>query len=198
MRTTHAACIGAAFAVMAMTGWAQESSLPIGIGVKGGVPLKDAFIVQQTNPVDYVADTHRYTFGPYVELRLPDGFGIELDALFETYEYRQIVPPPTLDQNSHAWEFPLLLKKRFLPGPIKPYVEAGAAFSHLSVGDVAQLSNRNTWGLVLGGGVDLKLGPVHFTPEVRYTGWTSRHFDSPGSLLESNRNEAAVLLGIGF
>ncbi len=183
---------------MSMSAFAQESSFPIGLGVRGGVPLNDAFLVRQENPVDYIADTHRYTFGPYVEVRLPGGFGVELDALYQTYEYRQVLPGPTLDQNSHAWEFPLVVKKRFLPGPVKPYVEAGAAFSHLSVNDVTELNDRNTWGLVLGGGVDLKLGRVHFTPEVRYTRWTSREFDSPGTLLQSNLNVAAVMLGIGF
>ena len=183
---------------MSVSAFGQESSSPIGFGVKGGVPLNDAFVVRQQNPVDYIADTHRYTFGPYVEVRLPAGFGVELDALYQTYEYRQVVPAPTIDQNSHAWEFPLVVKKRFLPGPVKPYLEAGAAFSHLSVGDVRELNDRNTWGLVVGGGVDLKVGPMHFTPEVRYTRWTSREFDSPGTLLQSNLNVASVMLGIGF
>lgn len=182
------------FAVSALA----EGDSPIGFGVKGGVPLNDAFVVRSQNPATYVADTHRYTFGPYVELRLPAGFGVELDALYKTYEYRQVVPSPIVDQNSHAWEFPLLVKKRFFPGPVKPYLEAGAAFSHLSTGAVRELHDRNTWGLVIGGGVDFKLGPMHITPEIRYTGWTSRHFDSPGTLLQSNRNQAAVLLGIGF
>jgi opacity protein-like surface antigen len=181
----------------AVSGRAEESS-PIGIGVKGGVPLNDAFVVREQNPVSYIADTHRYIVGPYVELRLPAGFGIELDALYQTYEYRQVVPAPVRDQNSHDWQFPLLVKYRFLPGPVKPYVEAGAAFSHLSVHDVRELDDRNTWGFVLGGGVDVRVGPVHITPEIRYTGWTSRHFDSPGTLLQSNRNVAAVMLGIGF
>lgn len=179
------------------SGLAEESS-PIGIGVKGGVPLNDAFVVRGQNPVSYIADTHRYIVGPYVELRLPAGFGIELDALYQTYEYRQVVPAPVRDQNSHDWQFPLVVKYKFLPGPVKPYLEAGAAFSHLSVHDVRELDDRNTWGLVVGGGLDIKAGPVHFTPEVRYTGWTSRHFDSPGTLLQSNRNVAAVMLGIGF
>ena len=184
--------------LMSVGALGQESSSPIGLGVKGGVPLNDAFVVRQQNPVDYIADTHRYTFGPYVEVRLPAGFGVELDGLYQTFEYRQVVPAPMRDQNSHAWEFPLVVKKRFLPGPVKPYLEAGAAFSHLSVRDVTELNDRNTWGFVLGGGVDLKVGPIHLTPEVRYTGWTSRHFDSPGTLLQSNRNVAAVMLGIGF
>lgn len=181
----------------AVSGLAQESS-PIGIGVKGGVPLNDAFVVREQNPVSYIADTHRYIVGPYVELRLPGGFGVEMDALYQTYEYRQVVPAPTRDQNSHDWQFPLVAKYRFLPGPVKPYVEAGAAFSHLSVHDVRELDDRNTWGFVLGGGVDVRVGHVHITPEIRYTGWTSRHFDSPGTLLQSNRNVAAVMLGIGF
>jgi opacity protein-like surface antigen len=197
MRKTLTVCfLGVTW--LSLSAFGQESSSPIGFGVKGGVPLNDAFVVRQENPVDYIADTHRYTFGPYVEVRLPAGFGVELDALYQTYEYRQVVPAPTIDQNSHAWEFPLVVKKRFLPGPVKPYVEAGGAFSHLSVNDVAALNDRDTWGLVLGGGVDLKVGPVHFTPEVRYTRWTSRHFDSPGTLLQSNLNVAAVMLGIGF
>jgi hypothetical protein len=81
---------------------------------------------------------------------------------------------------------------------VKPYLEAGAAFSHLSINQAPELHDRNTWGLVVGGGIDFKLGFLHVTPEIRYTGWTSRHFDSPGTLLQSNRNQAAVLLGIGF
>lgn len=171
---------------------------PLGVGVKGGVPLNDAFEVHSSNPVEYVADTHRYEYGPYVELRLPAGFGIELDGLYRTFEYRAIVGPTSFDRNSHAWQFPLLIKKRFLPGPVKPYIEAGAAFSHLSVSALREVDDRNTWGLVLGGGIDLTLGPIHIMPEIRYTGWTSRGFQSPDSVLRSNRNEAAVLVGIGF
>jgi opacity protein-like surface antigen len=181
---------------LAVSAFAQ----PFGIGVKGGVPLIDAFVTNSNpaNPIQYVADTHRYTFGPYAELRLPGGFGLEVDALYRTFEYRQIVPSPIRNHNSHAWEFPVLAKWRFLPGPIKPYIEGGAAFSHLSINQVAELHDRNTWGLVVGGGVDFKLGFFHLTPEIRYTGWVSRHFDTPGTLLQSNRNQAAVLLGIGF
>jgi hypothetical protein len=160
---------------LAVSAFGQEGS-PIGLGVRGGVPLNDAFVVHQNNPITYITDTHRYLVGPYVEVRLPDGFGVQLEALYQTYEYRQVVPAPTRDQNSHEWEFPLLIKKRFLPGPVKPYLEAGASFSHLSVRDVRELNDRNTWGLVVGGGLDLKLGAVHVTPEIRYTGWTSRHF----------------------
>src|SRR5579862_8839881 len=100
-------------AFAAASAFAQEGSSPIGLGVRGGVPLNDAFVVRQQNPVDYIADTHRYIVGPYVELRLPAGFGVQLEALYQTYEYRQVVPAPTLDQKSHAWEFPLLVKKRF-------------------------------------------------------------------------------------
>src|ERR1051326_2039554 len=130
---------------------ASAFAQPFGIGVKGGVPLIDAFVTNSnpTNPIQYVADTHRYTFGPYAELRLPGVFGIEVDALYRTFEYRQIVPSPIRDHNSHAWEFPVLAKWRFLPGPVKPYIEGGAACSHLSINQFAELHDRNTLCMVL-------------------------------------------------
>src|SRR5713101_5498871 len=100
-------CVGSALGIacLAVSAFAQEFCSPLGCGVKGGVPLSDAFLVKPTNPIQYVADTPRYTFGPYVELRLPAGFGFEVDALYKTYEYRRVVPSFTVDQNSHAWEY---------------------------------------------------------------------------------------------
>jgi hypothetical protein len=81
---------------------------------------------------------------------------------------------------------------------VKPYLEGGGAFSHLSTSNVRELHDRSAWGLVIGGGIELRLGGLRFTPEIRYTGWTSRHFESPGTLLQTNKNQAAVMLGIGF
>jgi len=75
MRKTLTVCFFGA-TLISLSAFGQESSSPIGLGVKGGVPLNDAFVVRQQNPVDYIADTHRYTFGPYVEVRLPGGFGV--------------------------------------------------------------------------------------------------------------------------
>jgi opacity protein-like surface antigen len=97
-----------------------------------------------------------------------------------------------------VWEFPLLAKKSLFGGPIRPYIEGGVALSHLSVNDVLELNHRNNYGIVLGAGVSLHLGAVRVTPEIRYNGWAFQSFSSPFGGLHSNRNQATVLVGIGF
>ena len=50
----------------------------------------------------------------------------------------------------------------------------------------------------MGAGVEFHLALLKISPEVRYNGWTLHTFDSPGGLLQSNRNQAAILVGISF
>ena len=60
---------------------------PISFGVKGGLPLTD-FIDTVSGPSTNITQkTHIYIVGPTVELRLPGGFGIELDALYRRFSY---------------------------------------------------------------------------------------------------------------
>jgi opacity protein-like surface antigen len=171
---------------------------PVSVGIKAGVPLTDALSVQSSGPVQYIENTHRYTVGPYVELHLPARLVIEVDALYRSYDYRQILPTST-SQPVSSWEFPVLGKYKLLGGPIRPYIEGGVAFSRLTnIPEVIELNHRNNYGIVFGGGVEFHLGIVRITPEVRYNGWTLQNFSSPLGALTSNRNQATVLVGIGF
>jgi opacity protein-like surface antigen len=170
---------------------------PFGFGLKAGVPLNDALSTTPGGAINYFQSTHRYTIGPYAELRLPAGFSVELDALYRSYSFRQALSAaPTV--STGAWEFPLLAKKSLFGGPIQPYIEGGVALSHLSVNDVLELNHRNNYGIVLGAGVSLHLGGIRVTPEIRYNGWAFQGFSSPFGNLHSNRNQASVLVGIGF
>jgi opacity protein-like surface antigen len=174
---------------------------PFGFGLKAGVPLSDALATPPGGTINYVQSTHRYTIGPYAEFRLPSGFSVELDALYRSYSYDQLgasriaIPQPV---SSGVWEFPLLARKSLFGGPIQPYIEGGVALSHLSVNDVLELNHRNNYGIVLGAGLSLHLGAVRLTPEIRYNGWAFQGFSSPLGGLHSNRNQATVLVGIGF
>jgi len=173
---------------------------PFGFGLKAGIPLSDALATPSGGTVNYLQSTHRYTIGPYAEFRLPSGFSVELDALYRSYSYGQ--PPGDFFQprsvSAGAWEFPLLAKKSLLGGPIQPYIEGGVALSHLSVNDVLELNHRNNYGIVLGAGVSVHVGPLRVAPEIRYNGWAFQGFSSPFGGLHSNRNQATVLVGIGF
>jgi len=174
---------------------AAAHSQPISVGLKFGVPLSDAFSVQSPNPFQYVAETRRYTVGPYLDLRLPARVALEIDALYKSYEYR--VAGSSISASS--WEFPVLAKYKFLPGPLQPYIEGGIAFSRLTdVPQVIELNNKNNFGVVAGAGVEFRLRFVRISPEIRYNGWSRRFFDGPGNYLQSNRNQAAVSVGVSF
>ena len=59
--------------------WAQ----PLGVGLKLGVPATEAFkVVQQQS----LASSQNFVWGPYLELRLPGGNAIEVDALRRKYD----------------------------------------------------------------------------------------------------------------
>jgi hypothetical protein len=169
---------------------------PFGFGLKAGVPLNDALSANPSSVIPYVESTHRYIIGPFVEVRLPARFSIEVDALYRSYDYRRIGIGTGVSPG--AWEFPVLARKAFFGGPVQPYLEGGVALSHLSVSDVVELNHRNNFGIVLGAGVSLHLGLFRIAPELRYNGWAFKNFDSPLGSLQSNRNQAAFLVGISF
>jgi hypothetical protein len=193
--------------VAAASAWAQ----PFSAGVKVGLPLTD-FINTASGQSSSV--TNRYVVGPTAELHLPFSLGIELDALYRHFNYQNIIgsgASAVVNVNTAgAWEFPLLLKYRFKGELARPYVSAGVAWDRItglsstlsqsiSSGTVANPSgveNQNTVGAVAGFGLDLHF-VIHVMPEVRFTRWTSNHFNI-NNVLNSNRNQAEFLVGITF
>lgn len=161
------------------------SAQPVGFGVKLGVPATDAFKVIQEQSL---ASSQNFIWGPYLELRLPGGNAVEIDALRRNYDFRAA-------GSAASWEFPVLLKHRIGEGMVRPFFEGGAAFSRLSDIRLSTLQNRSNFGIVFGGGVEFKLIGLRLAPEIRYTGWSMRNFDNG---LQTQRNQVAVLMGFGF
>lgn len=172
-------------------------------GIKGGVPLTDAFSDSTTLGVDVFTHTFsnskNYVIGPTVELSLPFGFAVEADALYRPLNLTTditVVPQPLAHYSTNiaSWEFPILGKYHFLHTPVvKPYVEAGPIFRHVG----SQGPYFSNSGFALGGGVDLKLWLVRLSPELRYTRWggdAATTFTVPPSQL----NQAEFLIGISF
>ena len=50
------------------------------IGVKGGVPFTDAVNTATSGNLSYVTNNNHWTLGPELDLHLPFGLGIEIDA----------------------------------------------------------------------------------------------------------------------
>jgi opacity protein-like surface antigen len=167
--------------------------------------------------------TNRYIVGPTIELRLPFGFGAEVDALYRHFSYNStanlIDVVSTLRTTGNDWEFPILLKKRFAAGPVHPFVDAGVSFNKISGlsqslstlafpnlrtttsnSSPAELKNDFTAGFTMGGGLEIRLLLLRITPEIRYTRWGSQQFSGifPGGSLTSNQNQAEFLVGFTF
>ncbi len=180
---------------------ASAIAQPFSAGLKVGLPLTD--FVNTVNGVTN-ATTQRYLVGPTAELHLPWGFGVEVDALYRHFDYQDVVGSITGALNSvnkvGDWEFPLLLKYRFPARVIRPYIDAGVAFDRLSGFTSAVTGSPEkgtTTGGVVGAGIDIHLAILHLLPEIRYTRWTSQHFNL-ANVLSSNQNQAEFMVGITF
>jgi hypothetical protein len=166
---------------------------PVTAGLKIGVPFTDAF---QNQPFPTVAtltaSSNSYTLGPYVEVRLPLHLAIEADALYRGLHFNNITGSASTGQ----WDFPIVAKYKMFKGPVKPYVEGGLDFSHVSdVKNFITANHTSNFGVVLGAGVEIHALVLRISPEIRYTGDALKSFDS---VVSSNRNQVAFLVGIGF
>ena len=147
---------------------AQAIAQPISVGLKGGVPFSDAFKLSGTT-LTIPASTRSLIIGPTVEIHLPFGLGVEVDALHRSLS-------ATSTDTGSQWEFPILLKHYFLPGPVRPYGEGGISFNHLSgFSSLAKspvgVITSGTVGFTAGGGIELKISRIRIAPEIRLTFW---------------------------
>ena len=200
-------------------------SLPgqvVSIGVKGGVPLTDAFETAKGNNASYVTNTKRYTVGPTVEFHLPARFSVEIDALYTRvgFDGRSTSPVGSTSftaTRANSWQFPVLGKFEITPGPIRPFVDAGVSFRNISgirqvrsavtagtfnvvtFNNAPEFNKRNDMGATFGAGIAFKAGPVRLTPEFRYTRWGGENFRDPvNALLRTTRNDGTFLIGFTF
>ena len=191
---------------------------PVSIGVKGGVPITDFFDAARGNQSAYATNTHRYLVGPTVQFNLPWRFSIEVDALYKRlgFDYDQFGGPgsPTITSTTaNSWEFPVLAKFDILPGPVRPFIDIGPSFRHISGVDQIrstasavnisvnspEFNKKNDIGAAFGGGVEFKLGWLRISPEFRYTRWGSENFHDPvNALLRTNKNQGDFMLGLTF
>jgi len=194
--------------LLILFGAAAATAQPVGFGAIVGVPLTDFFSTVESKNFGFNSNTKDYIAGGELEVRLPFGLGIELAALYHPLAYSGTSNGSTETVSAHSFEFPLLAKYKFPSKVVRPFVEAGVAFSTLSdlktaVVTTTGLSNssattKSPVGFVMGGGVDIHLLILHLEPEIRYTHWGSAAFVDPLSLVQGSQNQAEFLLGVVF
>jgi hypothetical protein len=166
---------------------------PVVAGLKIGAPFSDVFQNESApTAATLTASSNSYTLGPYVEVRLPLHFAVEADALYRGLHFHNALGSTSAGQ----WDFPIVAKYKLLKGPVKPYIEGGLDFSHISdVKNFVTANHTSNFGIVLGAGVEIHALVLRISPELRYTGDVLKNFDS---IVSSNRNQVAFLVGIGF
>jgi opacity protein-like surface antigen len=195
-----AAAICAAFCA------ASANAQGISIGVLGGAPFTDVVNSSHQNNYAFTPRNSNFTVGPALQVNLPLNLRFEIDALYRPYGFiAQSVSPTAVivnDVSASQWRFPVLAQYRFSAPLIKPFVEAGVSFDHISnlssaakniTSGPGQLIQQSHAGVVLGAGVDVKVPFIRVSGELRYTHQGSADFQSISKL-----NQAEFLLGIHF
>ncbi len=182
-------------------------------GVLGGAPFTDVVnSVTNFNNNSYAANSTNFTVGPTIQVNLPLSLRFEVDALYRPYSFlTQFVGPTSIlsgpnvspvsatptTASASEWRFPFLLQYRFHTPIVKPFLEVGVSFDHLAaISETAQNFgpiNESNAGVVVGGGVDLKIPFIRLSGELRYTHQGSAYFEGL-----SNVNQAEVLFGLHF
>jgi len=185
---------------------ASAAAQALSVGVIGGAPFQDVVTNGNSivNNVQSTAKSPNFTIGPEIQVNLPLSLRLEVDALFRPYKFDLGVSSRVTDTVSgQQWRFPVLLQYRFNTPLVKPFLEGGVSFDHLSgISDAVkaavqsgpgQFLRASNAGVVLGAGVDVKIPFVRVSGELRYTRETASDFAT-----FSNLNQAEVLIGVHF
>lgn len=177
----------------------------ISLGVIGGARVGDDLTGAGVTSV-----SKHYVVGPALDIGLPLGFGIEVDALYRHEGFQGYFNSGLIEERANSWEFPLLLKYR-LPVPIvKPFAEVGYAPRVMNGSIVTDIYSPpstftsgehlpDSQGLVIGGGVQFAIGRLRLSPGVRYTHWNNTPIVGTfgnGPSWESTQNQVDILVGI--
>jgi hypothetical protein len=178
-------------------------------GLRGGVPLTDFYHAVSNPSATFESGSTGFILGPTIEVHLPAGFGIEVDALYRHFDYNAsatLVDTLVNNKANSAWEFPFLIKYRVTTPVVRPFLDAGFAFDRWSgvkqITNAVGLTNSNVsgvnTGVVLGGGLELKVPFVKISPEIRFTRWGAKNISDLGGVLHFNQNQAEFLIGLTF
>lgn len=186
------------------------ASAQVSFGVRGGLPFTNLFSAVSNPGETFTSSSTQFIIGPTVELHLPAGFGVEVDALYRNFHYSastNLVDELVNSTASNAWEFPLLLKYRTPGHFVRPFLDAGVSFDRWSgfkqITSAAGLSSTSNpsgvnTGFVAGAGIELPLPVVRLSPEIRYTRWGAGSITDLGGALRSNQNQVEFLVGLTF
>lgn len=141
--------------------------------------------------------------GPMVEVHLPRGFSVEVNALHRTLSTRLAATysdgtpvPPRASSGTlgvgrlQTWEFPVLAKYTFAFHEWKPFVGLGPSFRFTS-----RINESSPFGIAATTGIHLPLWKVRISPAIRFTRWQADRLPRPQNPV---RNQLLVVVGFSL
>lgn len=163
-------------------------------------------------------ESKRYIVGPMVDIALPMRFSLELDALYRRVGFTGYSSSccgySITRERANSWEFPIILKYwlPYAPRMVKGTdVSSGSFLSgnyNIYPGYEYFFNRRSgtsysvTHGVVVSGGVDLRVGHIRLSPGLRYVHWNAPFLDQEGGdgsfRYLSTKDEVFLLLGVAW
>ncbi|HYL36961.1 MAG TPA: hypothetical protein VEV17_13685 [Bryobacteraceae bacterium] len=177
------------------------------------------------------SESKRYIVGPTAEVSLPLHLSFEFDALYRRFGFTGYQSSPLANSitrvRANSWEFPLLVKFHLPFALAHPFAGAGYAprvvhGTAVSSGSFLSgmtsnppmdifttfVSQRSSTGYAVSNGVvgtagvELRAGPIHVSPQLRYVHWSAPFLDAAGGdgsfRFESTQDEFFVLVGVSW
>ncbi len=176
------------------------------LGMLAGTTMTDdffdgtrTFVVTQISPVMTTFDVteHRTAIrsliiGPTFKVELPRKFFVEIDGLYRPLRRRfssvsesPAFNRPPVEIAASIWEVPILGGYQFGSEAwrYRPFVEGGASFRF-------PRTSSPDHGVVIGAGIEARVGALRIGPTVRYTRWLH--------VFDTLENQVEVFFGISF
>ena len=197
----------------------------VGVQLSVGVPVSDFKAVEQPFVYGYIESfSNRYIGGIFGELRFGNRLSIEVGSLYHRVHLagftRAVVlyPQWSVRAVGGAWEFPVSGKYRFTRGTTAPFVAAGPALRRTRLsGDQTTVTYTGglpspvsvttpvsesfvSGGWTIGSGLDMQLGKIRVSPQVRYVRFGAFTCVGCGPVIRDfpALNSVYVMLGAGF
>ena len=195
----------------------------ITVGVKGGINIAD-LSTDDPDVEDFTSSKTGFVGGAYANFALGGVFAIQPEVLYSakgtSFEDSDF-PDVSLDLNANYFEIPVLLKAQFPMELVRPAVYVGPVLSFetscdlsLSQGGVSaevdcdsqeaqdediDLDRKKTdFGAVFGASLDLFVGPVVLTGDLRYQLGLTDLNDDPTYDYSIKNKAWQFMLGVGF
>lgn len=170
----------------------------ISVGAIAGAPFTNVESTTTIGGISYLPKSPHFTAGGAFQLNLPFHLRLEFDALVRPANFR--VSSLLSNTSATDWRFPLIVQYRVGSGKaLQPFFGVGANFEHLYqisnavTSGPGSIATNSPGGMLIDGGVDLKLKLFRLSGELRYT----RQFNA--AIFDvSELNQAEVLFGAHF